>query len=79
VLRPGTAAEVAEALAFARHQPVPLAVRSGGHSISGRSTNDGGIVVDLARLDSVEVTGNLPNRRRGPRGRRSGPAPRLRD
>jgi alkanesulfonate monooxygenase SsuD/methylene tetrahydromethanopterin reductase-like flavin-dependent oxidoreductase (luciferase family) len=57
VLRPGTAAEVAEALAFARRQDVPLAVRSGGHGISGRSTNDGGIVIDLARLDGVTVTG----------------------
>lgn len=57
VLRPGTPAEVADALAFARQQEVPLAVRSGGHGISGRSTNDGGIVIDLARLDSVEVTG----------------------
>jgi alkanesulfonate monooxygenase SsuD/methylene tetrahydromethanopterin reductase-like flavin-dependent oxidoreductase (luciferase family) len=57
VLRPGTAAEVAEALAFARRQQVSLAVRSGGHGISGRSTNDGGIVIDLSRLDSVSVTG----------------------
>jgi alkanesulfonate monooxygenase SsuD/methylene tetrahydromethanopterin reductase-like flavin-dependent oxidoreductase (luciferase family) len=57
VLRPGTAAEVAEALAFARQQQVPLAVRSGGHGISGRSTNDGGIVIDLARLHSIDVTG----------------------
>jgi alkanesulfonate monooxygenase SsuD/methylene tetrahydromethanopterin reductase-like flavin-dependent oxidoreductase (luciferase family) len=58
VLRPGTAAEVAEALAFAGQQQVPLAIRSRGHGISGRSTNDGGIVIDLARLDGVEVTGN---------------------
>jgi alkanesulfonate monooxygenase SsuD/methylene tetrahydromethanopterin reductase-like flavin-dependent oxidoreductase (luciferase family)/FAD/FMN-containing dehydrogenase len=57
VLRPGTAAEVAEALAFARQQQVPLAVRSGGHGISGRSTNNGGIVIDLARLRSIGVTG----------------------
>jgi alkanesulfonate monooxygenase SsuD/methylene tetrahydromethanopterin reductase-like flavin-dependent oxidoreductase (luciferase family)/FAD/FMN-containing dehydrogenase len=57
VLRPGTAVEVAEALAFARQQKVPLAVRSGGHGISGRSTNDGGIVIDLSRLDSVSVAG----------------------
>jgi FAD/FMN-containing dehydrogenase len=42
---------------FARQQQVPLAVRSGGHGISGRSTNDGGIVIDLARLDRVELTG----------------------
>jgi alkanesulfonate monooxygenase SsuD/methylene tetrahydromethanopterin reductase-like flavin-dependent oxidoreductase (luciferase family)/FAD/FMN-containing dehydrogenase len=55
VLQPGTALEVAEALTYARAQDVPLAVRSGGHGISGRSTNDGGIVIDLGRLNDVEV------------------------
>ncbi len=33
----------------------PLGVRSGGHGISGRSTNDGGIIIDLRALDSIEV------------------------
>ncbi|MBL7500437.1 LLM class flavin-dependent oxidoreductase [Frankia nepalensis] len=59
VLRPGTVDEVADALAFARAQPVtrrvPLSIRSGGHGVSGRSTNDGGIVLDLGRLDAIEV------------------------
>jgi hypothetical protein len=55
ILRPAGAEEVAEALAFARKQDVPLAIRSGGHGISGRSTNDGGIVIDLGRLNRVEV------------------------
>jgi hypothetical protein len=56
VLRPESAAEVAEALGFAREQEdVPLAIRSGGHGISGRSTNDGGIVIDLGRLNTVDV------------------------
>lgn len=56
VLRVRDAAEVAEALAFARKQPgVPLGVRSGGHGISGRSTNDGGIVIDLSALNTIEV------------------------
>lgn len=56
VLQPETAAQVAEALAFARRHPdLPLAVRSGGHGISGRSTNDGGIVIDLRRLNAIEV------------------------
>ena len=34
---------------------MPLAVRSGGHGISGRSTNDGGIVIDVGAIDGVEV------------------------
>jgi alkanesulfonate monooxygenase SsuD/methylene tetrahydromethanopterin reductase-like flavin-dependent oxidoreductase (luciferase family)/FAD/FMN-containing dehydrogenase len=55
VLRPGSTAEVVEALAFARSQQVPLGIRSGGHGISGRSTNDGGIVLDLSRLNTIEV------------------------
>ncbi|MBF0724291.1 LLM class flavin-dependent oxidoreductase [Sanguibacter inulinus] len=55
VLRPRTVPEVVDALAFARSHDVPLAVRSGGHGISGRSTNRGGIVIDLGRLDQIEV------------------------
>lgn len=55
VLRPGSTAEVVEALAYARAQDVPLAVRSGGHGISGRSTNVGGVVLDLSRMHAIEV------------------------
>ncbi|MEV4085253.1 LLM class flavin-dependent oxidoreductase, partial [Nonomuraea fuscirosea] len=55
VLRPGTPGEVAEAVRFARTQPVKLSVRSGGHGISGRSTNNGGIVIDLSRLHAIEI------------------------
>ena len=56
VLQPGSAAQVADAVGFARlHPDLPLAVRSGGHGISGRSTNDGGIVIDLRRLNDIEV------------------------
>jgi alkanesulfonate monooxygenase SsuD/methylene tetrahydromethanopterin reductase-like flavin-dependent oxidoreductase (luciferase family) len=55
VLQPRDADQVAEALAFARDQDVPLSLRSGGHGISGRSTNDGGIVIDLSRMNRIEV------------------------
>jgi hypothetical protein len=66
--------EVAEALAFARrHRDVPLSVRSGGHGISGRSTNDGGIVIDLGPMNVIEVID--PARRRV----RLGPAARWKD
>jgi alkanesulfonate monooxygenase SsuD/methylene tetrahydromethanopterin reductase-like flavin-dependent oxidoreductase (luciferase family)/FAD/FMN-containing dehydrogenase len=55
VLRPDDADGVRAALDYARAQDVTLSVRSGGHGVSGRSTNDGGIVIDLGRLDQVEV------------------------
>ena len=55
VLRPRNTDEVVTALAYARDQEVPFGVRSGGHGISGRSTNDGGVVVDLGALDRIEV------------------------
>ncbi len=55
VLRPGSAAEAAEALTWAATQPVALGIRSGGHGFSGRSTNAGGIVLDVGRLNTIEV------------------------
>ncbi|GAA4977115.1 LLM class flavin-dependent oxidoreductase [Actinoplanes utahensis] len=56
VLRPRTTAEVVDALAFARAHPgVPFALRSAGHGISGRSTNDGGIVLSLAAMNDIEI------------------------
>ncbi|MFB9469575.1 LLM class flavin-dependent oxidoreductase [Nonomuraea salmonea] len=55
VLRPGTPDEVSEAVRYARTQPVKLSIRSGGHGISGRSTNHGGIVIDLSRLHAIDV------------------------
>lgn len=58
VLQPKDEAEVVEALAFAVTQDVPLGIRSAGHGISGRSTNDGGIVIDLGRLNTIEVVGD---------------------
>ncbi|WP_062430762.1 LLM class flavin-dependent oxidoreductase [Herbidospora daliensis] len=63
LLFPRDAAEVADALAFARRHPaLPLGVRSGGHGVSGRSTNDGGIVVDLRHLNSIEVLDHAERR-----------------
>jgi alkanesulfonate monooxygenase SsuD/methylene tetrahydromethanopterin reductase-like flavin-dependent oxidoreductase (luciferase family)/FAD/FMN-containing dehydrogenase len=55
VLRPEDAGEVADTLAYAREQDGPLAIRSGGHGISGRSTNHGGTVIDLSRLNEITV------------------------
>ncbi|TVR75935.1 MAG: FAD-binding oxidoreductase [Sphaerobacteraceae bacterium] len=56
VLQPGSAPDVVDALAFARSHPgLPLSIRSAGHGISGRSTNTGGIVIDLSTMNQIEV------------------------
>ncbi|WP_236030911.1 FAD-binding oxidoreductase [Paractinoplanes lichenicola] len=58
ILRPRTPAEVADALAFARRHPeLQLGLRSGGHGISGRSTNTGGLIIDVGAMNSIEMLG----------------------
>ncbi len=55
VVRPGDPDEVAAALRHAVRHDLAVSVRSGGHSPLGHSTNTGGMVIDLAHLDAVEV------------------------
>ena len=74
VVVPRTGEEVARALAFARDARTPFAVRSGGHGISSVSTNDGGTVIDLGALNSVERIGDGSNVRLGPGARWGGVA-----
>jgi hypothetical protein len=47
------AAEVAEILRWARGLSLPLAVRSGGHSLCGHSVCEGGLVLDLSRMKGL--------------------------
>jgi FAD/FMN-containing dehydrogenase len=55
VVRPRDPDEVGAALRYAGHHDLAVSVRSGGHSPAGHSTNDGGMVVDLAHLDAIDV------------------------
>lgn len=48
-------ADVVAAIRFAHRDPLPVAVRSGGHSFPGHSLCDDGIVIDLARMKGISV------------------------
>jgi FAD binding domain/Berberine and berberine like len=55
IVRCTGAADVIAAVGFARSTGLTVAVRGGGHSITGFSTNDQGIVVDLSPMNHVRV------------------------
>lgn len=55
IIRAADADDVAEAVTFARDHALPLAVRSGGHSIALYSVIDDGLVIDLSRMKRIRV------------------------
>jgi FAD/FMN-containing dehydrogenase len=57
--------DVAAAIAVARDEGLDLSVRGGGHSAPGFGTNDGGIVIDLSRLQDVVVDADARTVRAG--------------
>ncbi|HEV2286504.1 MAG TPA: FAD-binding oxidoreductase [Steroidobacteraceae bacterium] len=55
IARCAGAADVKRAVSFAAAQGLLTAVRAGGHSFSGQSACDGGLMLDLAPMRAVEV------------------------
>ena len=49
------ASDVQQAVAFAREHQLLTAVRAGGHSYSGKSSCDGGLMIDLQPMQGVRV------------------------
>ena len=48
-------ADVVDTVDFAREHDLLLSVRGGGHNVAGNAVNDGGIVIDLSRMNGVHV------------------------
>ena len=55
VARCASPADVADAIAYARGEGLPLAVRAGGHSVAGLSLVDDGLVIDVRDMCAVDV------------------------
>jgi FAD/FMN-containing dehydrogenase len=49
------AADVVDAVNFAREQELALSIKAGGHNVAGNAVNDGGIVIDLSQMRGVVV------------------------
>lgn len=55
IVRPTGAADVMDAVTYARTSGLPLVVRCGGHSVAGTSASEGGVLIDLSSLKGVHV------------------------
>jgi FAD/FMN-containing dehydrogenase len=48
-------ADIVDAVKLARDQRLDVAVRGGGHNVAGRSTIDGGVLIDLSLMQGIHV------------------------
>jgi FAD/FMN-containing dehydrogenase len=55
IARCAGAADVTRAVSFARAHELLTAVRGGGHSLSGQSVCDGGLMIDLSPMGSIRI------------------------
>jgi FAD/FMN-containing dehydrogenase len=58
IARCADAADVVRAIQFARAHLLLTAVKAGGHSISGQSTCEGGLMIDLSPMKGIKVDPN---------------------
>jgi len=59
IARPADVADVISAVAYAREQRLPLAIRGGGHNGPGLGSCDDGLVIDLSGMKDVRVDPGL--------------------
>jgi len=55
IVRCTSATDVVHAVDFARSHSLLTAVRGGGHSVSGQSSCDGGLMIDLSPMKAIHV------------------------
>jgi FAD/FMN-containing dehydrogenase len=55
IARCAGAADVRRAVAFARAHQLEVAVRGGGHNVTGNAVSDGGLMIDLAPMKGLRI------------------------
>jgi FAD/FMN-containing dehydrogenase len=55
IVRCSGVSDVMRAVQFARSHNLPVAVRGGGHNVTGAAVCDGGLVIDFSEMKSVRV------------------------
>ena len=55
IVQPTGAADVVDAVNFARDHNLLLSIKGGGHNVAGNAVNDGGLVIDLSQMRGVHV------------------------
>jgi FAD/FMN-containing dehydrogenase len=60
-----SSADVVNAVDFARQRNLLVSVKGGGHSLPGKSTSDGGMMIDLSRMHAVEIDADTQRLRAG--------------
>lgn len=72
IVRAASETDVVETLAFARAHRIPVTAKGGGHSFIASHLRNGGILLDVSRLNGVDVDAHERIAKAGP-GARSGP------
>ncbi len=65
IVRCSGVADVIATVNFARTQSVPLAIKAGGHNVSGKAICDGGIVIDLSPMSNIRIDPDAKRARAG--------------
>ncbi len=55
IVQAASAEDVQATVAFARDHGLELSIRSGGHSVGGHSTTEGGILLDFSGMRALEI------------------------
>jgi FAD/FMN-containing dehydrogenase len=55
VVQCASTSDVVDAVNFSREHRLLVSVKCGGHSLPGKSTSDGGLMIDLSKMHAVDV------------------------